>query len=70
MLIAHGNTLHLGVEQIGVWKDFNYSRVKRTRRTLGGGIYARQWMAVFAEALKLGVNQHDDDSEFSSPSKP
>jgi hypothetical protein len=70
MLIAHGNTLHLGVEQIGVWKDFNYSRVKRTRRTLGGGIYARQWMAVFAEALKLGVSQHDDDSELSSPSKP
>jgi hypothetical protein len=28
---------------------------KRTRQTLGGGIYTRQWMAVFAEALKLGV---------------
>lgn len=70
MLIAHGNTLHLAVEQLGVLKDFNYSRVKRTRRTLGGGIYARQWMAVFAEALKLGVCHEDEDGEPASPSKP
>lgn len=70
MLIAHGNILHLAVEQLGVWKAFNYSRVKRTRRTLGGGIYARQWMAVFAEALKLGVSHDIDDADISSPSKP
>lgn len=55
MLIAHGNLTQLCLEQTGYLKSYNYSRVKRTRRTLGGGIYARQWMAVFAEALKLGM---------------
>jgi hypothetical protein len=59
MLIAHGKLNHLIMEQTGVMKHFNYSRVKRTRRTLGGGIYARQWMAVFAESLKLGVHYED-----------
>jgi hypothetical protein len=70
MLIAHGNTLQLAIEQLGVFKDFNYSRVKRTRRTLGGGIYARSWMAVFAEALKLGICYEDENGEPPSPSKP
>lgn len=70
MLIAHGNALQLGVEQIGILKDFNYSRVKRTRRTLGGGIYARSWVAVFAEALKLGICHEDENGEAPSPSKP
>lgn len=55
MLIAHGNLTQLVLEQTGYVKNYNYSRVKRTRRTLGGGIYARQWMAVFAEAMKLGT---------------
>ncbi|CAJ1932471.1 unnamed protein product [Cylindrotheca closterium] len=55
MLIAHGNLTQLFLEQTGYVKNYNYSRVKRTRRTLGGGIYARQWMAVFAEAMKLGT---------------
>ena len=49
MLIAHGKLTHLIYEILGVAKRYNYSRVKRTRRTLGGGIYARQWMAVFAD---------------------
>eukprot|EP00536_Pseudo-nitzschia_multiseries_P018427 jgi/Psemu1/264876/estExt_Genewise1Plus.C_25140001 len=57
LLIAHGNVLQLIMEQAGVLKDWNYSRVQRTRRTLGGGMYARQWMAVFAESLRLGMNQ-------------
>ena len=70
MLIAHGNALQLAVEQLGFFKDFNYSRVKRTRRTLGGGIYARSWMAVFAEALKLGVCHEDEKGDTPSPSKP
>jgi hypothetical protein len=70
MLIAHGNTLQLAVEQLGIWKDFNYSRIKRTRRTLGGGIYARSWMAVFAEALKLGICYEDEKGEIPSASKP
>jgi len=55
LLIAHGNVLQLILEQAGVLKDWNYSRVQRTRRTLGGGMYARQWMAVFAESLRLGM---------------
>jgi hypothetical protein len=54
MLIAHGNLNHLIIEVTGWAKHYNYSRVKRTRRTLGGGIFARHWLAVFAEALKLG----------------
>jgi len=58
MLIAHGKLIHLIYEIAGVAKRYNYSRVKRTRRTLGGGIYAQQWMAVYAEALKLGL--YDD----------
>lgn len=57
LLIAHGNVLQLVMEQSGVLKDWNYSRVQRTRRTLGGGMYARQWMAVFAEALRLGMKK-------------
>lgn len=69
MMIAHGNILQLAIEQLGVLKEFNYSRIKRTRRTLGGGIYARQWMAVFAEALKLGVWHEDEDGEAATPSK-
>jgi hypothetical protein len=59
LLIAHGNAWQLLLEQTGILKGVNYSRVSRTRRTLGGGMYARQWMAVFAEALRLGYK--DDD---------
>jgi hypothetical protein len=55
MLIAHGNIAQLALEQVGCLKLYNYSRVKRTRRTLGGGIYARQWMAVYAESLRVGM---------------
>jgi hypothetical protein len=55
MLIAHGNLTQLLLEQTGKAKDYNYSRVKRTRRTLGGGMYARQWVAIYAEALELGM---------------
>jgi hypothetical protein len=59
MLIAHGSLTQLALEQTGFCKHYNYSRVKRTRRTLGGGIYARQWMATYAESLRIGVfNQH------------
>lgn len=55
MLIAHGNLTQLSLEQTGYAKHYIYSRVRRTRRTLGGGIYARQWMAVYAESLRIGV---------------
>jgi len=63
MLIAHGKLLHLIYEVAGFAKSYNYSRVKRTRRTLGGGIYAQQWMAVYAEALKLGLYNDFDAVE-------
>jgi hypothetical protein len=59
MLIAHGNLTQLIIEQTGYLKHYNYSRVKRTRRTLGGGIYAKQWMAVYAESLRIGVTDVD-----------
>jgi len=55
MIVAHGNVRQLILEQCRFVKHFNFSRVKRTRRTLGGGMYARQWMAVYAEALRLGT---------------
>jgi len=62
LLIAHGNVLQLITEQAGFLKDWNYSRVQRTRRTLGGGMYARQWMAVFAESLRLGMKPPSQNS--------
>eukprot|EP00526_Cylindrotheca_closterium_P002558 CAMPEP_0113638788 /NCGR_PEP_ID=MMETSP0017_2-20120614/20334_1 /TAXON_ID=2856 /ORGANISM="Cylindrotheca closterium" /LENGTH=913 /DNA_ID=CAMNT_0000549941 /DNA_START=732 /DNA_END=3473 /DNA_ORIENTATION=- /assembly_acc=CAM_ASM_000147 len=68
MLIAHGNLTQLVLEQTGYVKNYNYSRVKRTRRTLGGGIYARQWMAVFAEAMKLGTG-YIEEKEQKDPTK-
>ena len=64
LLIAHGNTTQLVLEQTGYLKDWNYSRVQRTRQSLGGGMYARQWMAVFAEALRLAT-KYDAGDEFS-----
>jgi len=65
MLIAHGNVAQLVMEQTGYFKKYNFSRVKRTRKTLGGGIFARQWVAVYAEAMSMGMeglyNEGDDD---------
>mmetsp|Transcript_26181 Transcript_26181/g.62210 ORF Transcript_26181/g.62210 Transcript_26181/m.62210 type:complete len:1015 (+) Transcript_26181:173-3217(+) len=61
MLIAHGNVPQLMIEQTGYLKKYNFSRVKRTRKTLGGGIYARMWLAVFSEAMKLGLGFDDED---------
>jgi hypothetical protein len=66
MLIAHGNLLHLAIEQTGFLKYYNHSRIKRTRRTLGGGIYARQWMAVYAEALRVGLLEESPPNSPSS----
>jgi hypothetical protein len=65
LLIAHGNTTQLILEQTGFLKDVNYSRIQRTRQSLGGGMYARQWMAVFAEALRLGT-KYDENGDPSS----
>ena len=51
MLIAHGNIAQLFLEQTGYFKKYNFSRVKRTRKTLGGGIFARQWLAILIVRL-------------------
>lgn len=66
MLIAHGNVLQLIIEQTGYIKKYNFSRVKRTRKTLGGGIFARQWLAVYSEAMKLGLCADDLDFDDDS----
>jgi hypothetical protein len=63
MLIAHGSSLQLMMEQIGYAKRFNFSRIKRQRRTLGGGMYARQWLAVYAQAVKMAHDNSDVGSE-------
>jgi hypothetical protein len=65
MLIAHGNVVQLVLEQTGYLKKYNFSRVKRTRKTLGGGIFARQWLSVYSEAMKLGLgtDTFDDDDD-------
>jgi len=52
MLIAHGSILQLASEHLG-FATYNFSRVKRTRRTCCGGIRAEQWLLIFADALKL-----------------
>jgi hypothetical protein len=68
MLIAHGNLTQLIWEQTGYAKKYNFSRVKRTRCSLGGGIYAQQWLAVYAESLRLGMAMgHSSDSVTEQP---
>lgn len=66
MLIAHGNLTQIIWELTGFAKKYNFSRVKRTRRTLGGGIFARQWLAVYADALRLGMMNVVDNSDLST----
>ncbi len=60
MLIAHGNLSQLALEQTGYLKHFNFSRVKHTRRTLGGGIYAKHWIMTYTEALKMSTELDED----------
>ena len=68
MMIAHGSTLQLLVQQTGIWKKFNFSRIKRQRRTLGGGMYARQWLEVYAHALQMAVVGKSFDKNSTSTS--
>lgn len=66
MLIAHGNIMQLVSEHFftsSYLKKYNFSRVKRTRKTLGGGIFARQWLDVYSEAMKLGMG-YDEDEQY------
>jgi len=78
MLIAHGNGTQLILEQTGYLKQYNFSRVRHMRRTLGGGISAKKWVTIYAEALRMSTDLGDkvwsDDeegslSENSSPSR-
>ena len=55
MLIAHGNLTQLILEQTGFMKRYVFSRVKRSRKTLGGGIFTKQWLGLYAEALQIGI---------------
>jgi len=66
MMVAHGNLTQLAFEQLKNGKRYNFSRVKRTRRTLGGGMRARQWMAVYAEALRLGTKMAESVIEIET----
>lgn len=68
MLIAHGNLSQLALEQTGFLKRFNFSRIKHTRRTLGGGMFAKHWIPIFAEALKLSVEMDSASTSLSSTS--
>ncbi|EJK58900.1 hypothetical protein THAOC_20940, partial [Thalassiosira oceanica] len=61
MLIAHGNVLQIMIEQTGYLKKYNFSGVQKTQKTLGGGMYARMWLAVFSEAMKFGLGFDDED---------
>ena len=68
MLIAHGNASQLALEQTAFLKQFNFSRVKHTRRTLGGGMFAKHWIPIFAEALKLSTEMDSGSTPPSSSS--
>lgn len=63
MLIAHGNLSQLMLEQTGMLKNFNFSRVKHTRRTLGGGIFAKHWIPTFVQALKMSTKSRREYSK-------
>ena len=57
ILIAHGNATQLIMEQLPkphFVKSYNFTRVKRACKTLGGGIEVWRWLATYAQALKLG----------------
>jgi len=77
MLIAHGNGTQLVLEQTGYLKQYNFSRVRHMRRTLGGGIFAKKWVTIYVEALRmstdlggrLGSDDEGSPSETSSPSR-
>jgi hypothetical protein len=60
ILIAHGNLSQLALEQTGFLKQYNFSRVKHTRRTLGGGIYLKHWILTYTEALKMSTQLDED----------
>ncbi|KAL7551185.1 hypothetical protein ACHAWF_014381 [Thalassiosira exigua] len=65
MLVAHGNTRQIITEQtpFKVLKKLNFASVKRTRKSLGGGMFAREWLAVYSDAVRMGMDRVDDDDD-------
>eukprot|EP00519_Triparma_laevis_P013969 CAMPEP_0182493850 /NCGR_PEP_ID=MMETSP1321-20130603/2745_1 /TAXON_ID=91990 /ORGANISM="Bolidomonas sp., Strain RCC1657" /LENGTH=477 /DNA_ID=CAMNT_0024696729 /DNA_START=75 /DNA_END=1505 /DNA_ORIENTATION=+ len=51
MLIAHGSTPQLFIEQTGILKGYNFWRVKQAKKSLGGGMSAYDWLVLFAAAM-------------------
>lgn len=70
MLVAHGSTTQLILEQMGLFRSFNHSQVRRSRKTRGGGVDARSWLTIFAEALRTGANRAEDDDSFVCDKSP
>ncbi|GMH95780.1 hypothetical protein TrVE_jg12749 [Triparma verrucosa] len=54
MLIAHGSTPQLFIEQTGILKGYNFWRVKQAKKSLGGGMGAYDWLVLFSKALEMG----------------
>lgn len=62
MMIAHGSTPQLVIEQAGFFSAANFSRVKRSKKSLGGGMTALSWIQLYARALSLGVSNSNPPS--------
>jgi len=61
MLLAHGSLTQLVAEAVGMAPKYNFSQVEqnvykqKNGTSYGGnGIFVSRWLALFAEALKLG----------------
>jgi hypothetical protein len=63
-LIAHGSAPQLMLEQLGgYFRHFNFSRVSRSRKTLGGGMYVQEWLTLFAKGLDIGGGEEESRLE-------
>ena len=56
MMIAHGTTPQMVIEQAGMFSAANFNRVKRSKKSLGGGMAAQSWIQLYARALSLGAS--------------